>query len=76
LAEELGTRDVLAQVDKRLVNVEGDIRAIRQELPLIRSEIRSEISGVRAEVTSLSRWMIGLMLTLWLSTITSIWLKP
>ena len=32
MAEELGTRDVLEQVDARLGNVEQDVRDLRSEM--------------------------------------------
>jgi hypothetical protein len=64
MAEELGTRDVLEQVDARLDNVEQDLRELRrefhQEMGSLRSEMNSrfdqmyqEMSGLRAETRDL-----------------------
>jgi hypothetical protein len=64
MAEELGTRDVLEQVDARMGNVEQDIRGLR-----------SEVSGLGLRLESQSRWLVGVILASWLTLMASIWLK-
>lgn len=69
MPEELGTRDVLEQVDARLSNVEQDIRSLRGEINGLRSEINTRLGRQ-------TRWLVGLILVSWLSLMVSIWLKP
>ena len=91
MPEELGTRDVLEQVDVRLSNVEQDIRSLRVEmigrfertdrnLDSLRSDVNGQINGLRSEINGRferqTRWLVGLILLSWLSLIVSIWLKP
>lgn len=91
MAEELGTKDVLGQVDTRLTNVEQDLRAfrsdVREEFAAVRGEMRDgfaaqrgELSGFRVEVNGRidknTRWLTGLMFATWLTVMASIWLKP
>jgi hypothetical protein len=54
-ASELTTRDVLQQVDRRLTSIEEGQRAQSTEL--------------RTEMSSQFRWIIGLMLGGWMSTV-------
>lgn len=50
MAETLGTKDVLEQVDARLGNVEQDIRELCSEMNSRFDRVYQEISGLRAEV--------------------------
>ena len=54
VAEELGTCDVLEQVDKRLNNVEQNLRAFRmetrEEFGAVRNEMREDSVSVRSEM--------------------------
>ena len=54
MAEELGTRDVLEQVDTRLTNIEQDLRAfrndVRGEYAAVRSEMREGFAAVRGDM--------------------------
>ena len=50
MAEELGTKDVLEQVDRRLVNMEHESRAMRSEMGDRFDRMHREIGGVRAEM--------------------------
>lgn len=68
MAEELGTKDVLGQMDARLGNVEQDIRDLR-------AEVRSGFERVDIRFESQTRWLVGLVLASWLTLMASIWLK-
>ena len=81
MAETLGTRDVLEQMDARLDNVERDIRELRSEMRTeirdLRTEMNSrfdrvyqEIGGLRVEL----RWMYGLLVAVLLG-IAGLWIK-
>lgn len=94
MAEELGTKDVLEQVDTRLSTLEQDIRSLdakvdarfeRVDTRFDRVDARfdrvhHELAGLgdtlRSEMTTHGRWQIGIMLTLFLAVIVSIWLNP
>ena len=86
MAEELGTKDVLEQVDARLGNVERDVRDLGTEMRSGFERAHSEIAGLRAEMNnrfesqtrwqvSQNRWLVGLIMGSWLTVIASIWLK-
>ena len=72
-ASELTTRDVLQQVDRRLTSIEEGQRAQSTELRAEISNSRDELQGVagalRTEMSSQFRWIIGLMLGGWMSTV-------
>jgi predicted nuclease with TOPRIM domain len=85
MAEELGTRDVLEQVDARLDNVEQDLRGLRTEMnsrfDRVRDELKTEIRDLRAEMNSRfaemnSRfiWLYGLLVALVLG-VAGLWFK-
>ena len=112
MAEELGTKDVLEQVDTRLSTLEQDIRSLdakvdarfdqesarvsarfdrvderfdRVDARFDRVDARfdrmhQELTGLgdklRSEMSTHGRWQIGIMLTLFLTVIASIWLNP
>ncbi len=74
MAEELGTRDVLEQVDTRLGNVEQDIREMRSTMDARFDRVDARFDRVHQDW----RWLIGLFFAGWLSlmaTVASIWLK-
>ena len=71
MPEELGTRDVLEQVDIRLGNVEQDMRELRSEMNARFDRVYQELSGMRAEIRDLCRsldqrfmWHYGLLVAL------------
>lgn len=68
MAEELGTKDVLGQLDARLGNVEQDVRALR-------SDMRSGFDRIDTRFDAQTRWLVGLILASWLTVMASIWLK-
>ena len=77
MAEALGTKDVLEQMDARLDNVEQDIRALRTEMNSRFQEMNGrfdrvyqEISGLRVEL----RWMYGLLVAVLLG-VAGLWFK-
>jgi len=71
MPEELGTKDVLEQVDTRLGNVEQDMRAFRSEVNSRFDQVHQEIGGLRSEMNGRferqTRWLVGLILLSWLS---------
>ena len=86
MAEELGTKDVLEQVDARLGNVEHSVRDLRTEISGLRSDLTGEIAGLRSDMNlrlesqtrwlvSQNRWVVGFVFAGWLALMTSIWLK-
>lgn len=72
MPEELGTRDVLQQVDARLSNLEQNASQTRSEM-----NARFDRLGdtLRAEMAVNSRWQIGLLATVWLSLMATIWFR-
>lgn len=76
MSEEFGTRDVLEQVDKRLSSLEQDVRALRTETQGGFKDLREEMRTLRSEMSLHNRWLNGGMLTIWLSLMASLWLKP
>ena len=91
VAEELGTRDVLEQVDARLGNactergrgmigrvecVEQDMRGPRSVMNARFSDMDTRFAELNIRFEQLTRWFVGLLLVSWLSLMASIWLKP
>ena len=78
MAEELGTRDVLEQVDARLDNVERDIRELRSEMnnrfDRLRDEMKTEIGSLRAEMNGRFTWLYGLLVVVLLG-VAGLWFK-
>jgi uncharacterized protein YPO0396 len=74
MAEELGTRDVLEQMDTRLDNVEQDIRQLRQEIGGLRTEMKTEIRDLRAEMNGRFTWLYGLLVAVLLG-VAGLWFK-
>ena len=75
MAEELGTRDVLEQVDARLGNVERDVRDLRTVVQSGFDRIDARFERVDSRFESQTRWLVGLVLASWLTLLASIWLK-
>lgn len=70
---------ILSQMDKRLNHVETEIVGLRGEINSLRGEItglRGEINGrfarLEGEIRTNFRWIIGLMLTMWVTIILAI----
>ena len=71
MAEELGTRDVLEQVDTRLGTLEQDLRSLDVK-------VDARFDRVDARVDTTIRWVVGLVVASGLTMMTSmvsIWLK-
>lgn len=75
-SSELTTRDVLQQVDRRLELIEGDVRNLHQEMNLRfaaqDSKIDSRFTAQDSKFESRFRWIVGLILMSWMSTMGAI----
>ena len=78
---ELTLRDVLAQIDRRLTRIEDDQRdtqavlrtkADAEQVDRQFGQVRGEIHQVRQGMS----WILGLLLTSWLSLMGAVLLKP
>ena len=80
MAEELGTRDVLQQVDARLNGLEQSAREMHSEMESRFERVHTEMgdlrSELRSEISTQGRWHVGLMFASWLTLMASFWLKP
>ncbi|MBT7859243.1 MAG: hypothetical protein HN712_02985 [Gemmatimonadetes bacterium] len=72
---DLTTRDVFEQLNTRLTRVEDDLRTLRSEMNERIAELRQEIRTGFREVGTHFRWIVGIMLTTWLTMMVAIWLK-
>ncbi len=76
MSEELGTRDVLQQLDARMNSLENQNRSemgsLRSEMGSMRSEMNARFDRVHQDW----RWLTGLFFAGWITVIASIWLKP
>ena len=78
---ELTLRDVLAQIDRRLTRIEDDQRETQAVLrtKADADAVDRQFAQVRVEMGQLRQgmyWMIGLMLTSWLSLMGAFFIKP
>ena len=74
MAEALGTKDVLEQVDARLGNVEQDIRALRTEMRTEIRDLRAEMNARFTIVDQHFTWLYGLLVAVLLG-VAGLWFK-
>ena len=74
MAETLGTKDVLEQVDARLGNVEQDIRALRTEMRTEIRDLRVEMNARFSAVDQRFTWLYGLLVAVLLG-VAGLWFK-
>ena len=72
MAEELGTRDLLEQIDSRLGNVERDVRDLRSEMVAGFDPVESRLN---IRIDAQSKWLVGLIFGTLITLMASIWLK-
>ncbi len=87
---ELTTRDVFSQIDRRLTRIEDDLREFRQYVEErfqrieerfeerfagLESRVDSSINRLDDKIDRNFRWLLGIMLASWLSTMSAILLK-
>lgn len=65
---ELTTRDVFSQVDRRLTRIEDDLRQFRQQ-------VEDRFVRVDDKMDRNLRWVLGMVMISWLSTMSAILLK-
>lgn len=70
MAGEIGTREVLEQVDARLDNVDQDIRGLRPEIGGLRGEMNSRFDRMERRYT----WLYGLLVAVVIG-VAGLWLK-
>ncbi len=69
VAGELVTKKDLKETEERL---ERKIEEVRKELDARIDELRKEINELRNQFISLTKWMIGLMASMWISIVIGI----
>lgn len=69
---ELTTRDVFSQIDRRLTRIEDDLREFRQ---YVEARFASMEHRLDDKIDRNFRWLLGIMLASWLSTMSAILLK-
>lgn len=76
---ELTTRDVLAQIDRRLSRLEDDVREFRQYVDERFSRLENEVRDLRrdfnAKIDAHFRWQVGISLGLWASVMSAVLLR-
>lgn len=76
---ELTTRDVFAQIDRRLTRMEDDLRAFRQYIEerfvAMESRLEGRIDRLDDKIDRNLRWVLGMIMISWLSTMSAILLK-
>ena len=71
MAEEIGTTDILEQLNSRLGTLEQDLRSLDAKM-----DARFDRMGT--QLGTPTRWLVGLVFTRWLTmmaSMASIWLK-
>jgi len=70
---------IVEQMDKRLNHIETELREFRREvnerLESLRKEIFGEISSLRKELNTRFYWLIGILITMWITIILTILFK-
>lgn len=62
------------QIDRRLGNVEQDLRALRAEVVAGFERLSDRFGGIDTRLDGLTRWFGGLMLTSWVTLMAAIYL--
>lgn len=66
---------ILEQIDKRVGRVESEVSGLRIEINSLRDEMRSEIGELRTKMDTNFRWLVGIMITMWVTMILAIIFK-
>ena len=78
-SHDLTTRDVFEQVDRRLTRVEDDLRSFRADVDARFVRVEKGLLDVRRELSYKIdrnfRWMTGMIMVSWLSTMSAVLLK-
>ncbi len=69
---ELTMRDVLQQVDRRLELIEGDVRTVDKKVDRLDDKLSMRFDVQDAKFDVRFRWLMGLVLMSWLSTMGAI----
>lgn len=69
---ELTTRDVFAQLDRRLTRIGDDLRDFRNYVEIRFSSMESHLD---AKIDRDFRWLLGITMASWLSLMTTLLLK-
>ena len=69
MAQEVGVREVLEQLNLRLTRLEDDLRALRQE-------VRQEVASLRRDMWRLLYIMLAILIPMWVSIILAIVFSP
>ena len=76
---DLTTRDVFAQIDRRLTRLEDDLREFRQYVERRFQEIEQRIVSLEekldVKIDRNFRWTLGITMASWLSLMTTLLLK-
>ena len=72
---------VVEQIDKRLTNIERDQREILRRMEAMNSELRRELRGemnsmrseLQSEINTSFRWLVGIIVTLFLGNVGVNW---
>ena len=72
---ELTTRDVLQQVDRRLELIEGDQRNLNHKVDTLDDKVGDEFAALEVKADARFRWVVGLIMVSWMSTMGTILLR-
>lgn len=75
MTDQLGTRDVMDQLNARLSNVEQSVGQLRSEIATRFGQVDSRLEQLQAQLLADRRMLLGILVASWLSTMVSIWLK-
>jgi len=62
---------ILEQMDKRLNHLESEIRDLRAEI----RDLRSEIGDLRRDLNNRFLWILGVLITMWVTIILAILIR-
>jgi hypothetical protein len=73
---ELTTGDVLQQADRRLELIEGDQRNLNRKIVSLHDKVGGKFAAQETSADAHFRWVVGLVLMSWMSTMGTILLRP
>ena len=63
---------ILEQMDKRLLRLENEVVHVREVISRLRGEVENRINDLRGEMRGQFRWIIGIIITMWITVTLTI----
>lgn len=66
---------ILEQMDKRLTNIEGEVIRIHTRIDQLANQVNNKFDQVNIRIDQKFNWLMGIMITMWVSLIITMLFK-